>query len=78
LRTTVGLFQGKFTVEDGYVANTIGNEGLFRGVRVNRRQLDDKEIAMLNMKQGKIPANVFVSFVRKAAQQPQFFEEGGE
>lgn len=78
LRTTVGLFQGKFVIEDGYVVNTINNEGLFDGVRVDPRQLDDKERAMLAMKKGKIPEDVFMSFMRKSADQQWFKELGGE
>ena len=79
LRTTVGLIQGKFTIRDGFVSNDLNNEGLFKGVRVNRRNLNDKEQAMLGMKQGRVPEDVFMSFLRKSTAQDKFFEEtGGE
>lgn len=75
LRTTVGLKQGKFVIEDGYVTNAIGNEGLFAGMTVDKRQLDEKEIAMLEMKQGKVSETIFLSFLRKAVDQKWFPEE---
>ena len=79
LRTTVGLMQGKFTIKDGFVANDINNEGLFNGVHVNKRNLTEKEQAMVQMKHGRIPEDVFMSFLRKSTTQKKFFEEtGGE
>jgi hypothetical protein len=79
LRTTVGLMQGKFTIKDGYVANDVNNEGLFSGVQVSKRNLDEKEQAMLQMKHGRVPEDVFMSFLRKSTTQDRFFEEmGGE
>ena len=79
LRTTVGLFQGKFTIEDGYVSNVINNEGLFDGVRVDLNKLTDKEKEMVQMKKGKVPEDLFLSFLRKSVEQEWFPEElGGE
>jgi len=79
LRTTVGLFQGKFTVEDGYVSNVINNEGLFEGVRVDMNKLTDKEKEMVQMKKGKVPEDLFMSFLRKSVEQKWFPTElGGE
>jgi hypothetical protein len=79
LRTTVGLFQGKFTIEDGYVSNVINNEGLFDGVRVDMDKLTDKEKEMVQMKKGKVPEDLFLSFLRKSVEQKWFPEElGGE
>jgi hypothetical protein len=75
LRTTVGLFQGKFTVIDGALTNIVDNEGLFDNVRVDRSQLDGKEREMLEMKYGRVPADVFKSFVRKSVQKNWFVEE---
>lgn len=78
LRTTVGLFQGKFTVEDGMVTNIIDNEGLFENLNIDRRQLTEKEQEMVSMKRGRVPADLFTSFVRKAVDQKWFQMEGGE
>lgn len=76
LRTTVGLFQGKFTVEDGMMTNIVNNEGLFDNLRIDKRQLNEKERAMLDMNYGKVPVDVFKSFVRKSVKQRWFAEEG--
>jgi hypothetical protein len=75
LRTTVGLEQGKFIIEDGYVTNAIGNAGLFSGVSVDKRQLNEKEIAMLQMRKGPVKEEFFLSFLRKALDQKWFPEE---
>lgn len=76
LRTTVGLFQGKFTVVDGMVSNVVDNDGLFKNVRVDPRQLSPKERDMLKMDHGRVPVDVFMSFVNKAVQQRWFVQEG--
>jgi len=79
LRTTVGLFQGKFRIEDGQVTNSIDNEGLFENLHVDLRKLSEKEREMIRMNRGRIPVQVFTSFVSKAAQEHWFeptFEEG--
>jgi hypothetical protein len=77
LRTTVGLFQGKFTVdENGALTNIIDNEGLFENMRIDKSMLDGKEREMLEMKRGRIPVDIFKSFVRKSVQQKWFAEEG--
>lgn len=79
LRTTVGLFQGKFTIKDGYVANAIDNEGLFTGVRVDKTRLNEKEQAMVEMKGGKISEDMFLSFLRRSVKEQWFpTEVGGE
>lgn len=78
LRTTVGLFQGKFTVEDGMLTNVIDNEGLFDGLRVNMAELSEKEREMVKMKRGRVPVDVFASFMNKAVEKnwfPQAREE---
>jgi len=77
LRTTVGLFQGKFVIEGGFVTNSINNEGLFDGVRVDPSKLTEKERAMLKQKEGKIPEELFMSFLRKSAEERWFPEETG-
>lgn len=78
LRTTVGLFQGKFTVKDGMVTNVIDNEGLFENLNIDRRTLSEKEREMVSMHHGRVPVDVFTSFVRKAVNQRWFKQETGE
>ena len=79
LRTTVGLFQGKFSVVDGNVTNIIDNEGLFKNLRIDMRQLSEKERAMVTMDRGTVPVEIFRTFVRKAIDQRWFvMEQEGE
>ena len=78
LRTTVGLFQGKFTVQDGMVTNIIDNEGLFDRLTIDKRMLSEKERAMVEMDRGRVSIEVFTSFIRKAVDQRWFKEEMGE
>ena len=79
LRTTVGLFQGKFTIKDGYVSNAMGNEGLFDRINFHRLNLTEKEKGMVQSKRGAIPEEMFLSFLRKSIEEQWFFEElGGE
>ncbi len=75
LRTTVGLFQGKFTVENGLLTNSIDNEGLFENLRIDTSKLSEKEREMLRLDRGKIPMRVFSSFVTKAIQERWFTPE---
>ncbi len=65
LRTTVGLFQGKFTIESGVIANGAMNQGLFNGVSVPRAQLSDAERALLTSPSGPVNASAFISFIQK-------------
>ncbi len=70
LRTTTGLFQGKFTVdENGMVANLIGNQGLFKGVRETAGRLSPVEQKMLAQSKGGIQLDTFLGLVRKAVQE---------
>jgi hypothetical protein len=47
LRTTVGLFQGKFNIENGQISNTINNMGLFEKVSVKTREVSEAELSSL-------------------------------
>jgi hypothetical protein len=78
LRTTVGLFQGKFTVVDGMVTNIVDNEGLFKNLNIDRRTLSEKEREMVSMDHGRVPVELFTSFIRKAVDQRWFKREMGE
>jgi hypothetical protein len=66
LRTTVGLFQGKFGLDEGSVRNLIDNEGLFNGVAVDKSLLDAGQEKMLMRDKGAIREDVFTSFLRRA------------
>lgn len=69
LRTTVGLFQGKFMEVDGKMANGVGNLGLFQNISVDRRGLTPEELEMFTMKKGAVRTDTFVDFVGRAVQQ---------
>ncbi|MCG8607810.1 hypothetical protein MJD09_22850 [bacterium] len=66
LCTTVGLFQGKFTIVGQQLANAINNQGLFKDVNVPSGQLTEGEAKLLLNKQGRVSAKAFISLVRKA------------
>ncbi|NNF07016.1 MAG: hypothetical protein HKN21_09670 [Candidatus Eisenbacteria bacterium] len=65
LRTTVGLNQGKFHQVDGGYINAAGNGTLFRGVDIQAGLLTPAEEKMIQGA-GKVKADVFEGFVRKA------------
>jgi hypothetical protein len=69
LRTTVGLFQGKFTVAEGKIYNRIDNRGLFTDVQIDKGLLTPAEEKLLLTQHGAMDADTFISVVRKAVQQ---------
>jgi hypothetical protein len=73
LRTTVGLMQGKFMIENGMAANEINNAGLFAGMNVNSAKLNNAEKAMMSQKAGAIDAKMLVATVKRALNN-QIFE----
>lgn len=75
LRTTVGLFQGKLTVENGLAQNAMQNANLFRDVEVDDGVLDVAERHLLDVRDGAVDAAALVSFVRKAIDN-QWIEAG--
>jgi hypothetical protein len=66
LRTTVGLAQGKFSVNGGLVANERANQGLFKGVQVNPGLLTPAETAMLRVPAGAVDTATLMGFVNRA------------
>jgi hypothetical protein len=68
-RTTVGLQQGKFTVQAGKVANALDNSGLFIDVTAGSASLTAEQRAMLATRQGGVDARTFIDFVRQGVQQ---------
>ena len=65
-QSPVGLMQGKFTMDDSEMCNAINNMGLFKDVTVDPSQLTDAEQKLLDVEQGPVRAESFVSFVEKA------------
>jgi hypothetical protein len=66
LRTTVGLFQGKFQKVNKQYENGIRNRGLFQDVSVGAGLLTPAEERMLEARGGPVRAATLTSFVRKA------------
>jgi hypothetical protein len=64
LRSTVGLQQGRFSLGAGGAENGVGNQGLFRDLRVRAR--DEKEAAVLANTRGAIHTEAFLSLLRRA------------
>ncbi|MGH7456160.1 MAG: hypothetical protein ACRENG_32700, partial [bacterium] len=73
LRTTVGLMQGKFMLENGLAANQINNAGLFEGMNANSAKLNNAEKAMLSQKAGALSAKTLIETVKRAVKD-QIFE----
>jgi len=66
LRTTVGLFQGKFEIrDDGQIVNAIDNQNVFHNVRFDESALTATERQLVQQR-GALPADEFLSLVRKA------------
>lgn len=65
LRTTVGLGQGKFSINGGRAVSQQGNVGLFAGMTIDG-SLDKNDSAMLRNTHGAVSAEAFLSFVRRA------------
>lgn len=66
LRTTVGLYQGKLTIERGLAENAIQNANLFHNVEVAGAALNAAERALLDIRSGPVDAGTLLSLVRKA------------
>lgn len=75
LRTTVGLFQGKFVEVKGGFENPIANRGLFKDVQVQEGLLNEAEAKMLRTPSGPVAPEVLRSFVKKAVA-GKWIEEG--
>ncbi len=65
LRTTVGLFQGKFGIRRNQLKNAIDNLGLFDNIAVESGLLTDKEQQLLTTVRGAVSPEIFVPFVRR-------------
>ncbi len=74
-QTTVGLFQGKFTIQDGQVVNAVSNQGLFKGVSVSGDRLNEVQQKMLQKPSGAVSEDAFLSFLRSAVSE-RWVDEG--
>lgn len=74
-QTTVGLFQGKFTIAGGQVRNVTDNLGLFDNINFEPGLLSESEEKAVGAVAGAVPENVFVPMVRRAVDD-QWIEEG--
>jgi hypothetical protein len=66
LRTTVGLMQGKFMLENGLATNQVNNAGLFEGMNVNSAKLNNEEKAIMSQKAGALDAKMLIEIVKRA------------
>lgn len=69
LQTTVGLLQGKFTIQDGRLSNAVGNRHLFKDVAMQAGMAQSDLAAMLAHDGGPLDATRFISFVRTAVKE---------
>lgn len=72
LRTTVGLMQGKFMIENGRAANEVNNAGLFEGMKTNSAKLSNAEKAMMSQKVGALDAKMLIETVKRAVNEKIF------
>ena len=67
-QTTSGLTQGKFTIKGKQIANDIGNDSLFAGVKINRK-LTSAQQDLVNPPGGAYTAEAFLSLVKTAVEE---------
>lgn len=73
-QTTAGLTQGKFTIHGSQIANGIGNDALFDGLKVEGK-LAKTHFDLVNQPGGAYPVNAFLSLVRAAVEE-KWIENG--
>ena len=66
LRTTVGLFQGKFQVQNDLTCNSINNQGLFANVNADPAVLSEAQQKFFGMQEGAVREDEFLGLVRRA------------
>ncbi len=67
-QTTAGLTQGKFTIKGKEVANGIGNDSLFAGVKING-QLSPAQQDLVSQQAGAYPTEDFFALVKTAVEE---------
>ncbi len=76
MQTTVGLNQGKFTVDArGNVVNAVDNTNLFHHVAAQTERMPEAAQKLVTVPGGEIDEDAFVSFVRNAVEE-RWVEEG--
>jgi len=75
LQTTVGLLQGKFGIMNGEIVNDIQNQNLFNKVQFDMASMTASERKLVGQRAGALPADEFISLVRKAVQE-NWIEQG--
>lgn len=71
LRTTVGLFQGKFTVEGRFTRNPLDNAGLFDGLDLPA-SAGPAAHRLVQRRRGPVPTKDLLDFVRQAVREEWF------
>ena len=74
LRTSVGLAQGKFTIENGKISNRINNDRLFDRMTIDESKLTGNEARMLSKKIGPVDADTFINLVSRAVNERLFIK----
>ena len=67
-QTTAGLTQGKFTIKGKKIANDIGNDSLFAGVKITG-QMTGAQQDLVNQPAGAYAADAFLSLVKTAVEE---------
>jgi hypothetical protein len=67
-QTTAGLTQGKFSVHGGEIANGLGNDGLFEGVRIDA-PLTAEQQDLVRRPGGAYRTEDFFALVRQAVEE---------
>ena len=67
-QTTAGLTQGKFSIRGNQVANGVGNDALFAGMKINTK-LSPSQQDLVNQPGGAYAAKDFISLVRTAVEE---------
>lgn len=67
-QTTAGLTQGKFIIQGKQIANGIGNDALFAGIKINGK-LSVTHQALVNQPGGAYTAEAFLSLVKTAVKE---------
>ena len=67
-QTTAGLTQGKFTIKGSQIANGIGNDALFAGVKINGKMTATQQ-DLVNQSGGAYAAEAFLSLVKTAVEE---------
>jgi len=73
-QTTAGLDQGKFSIRDGRIANSLGNGSLFEHVSFGGK-LTPNQRDLVNQANGAYAAEEFISLVRTIVEE-QWIEKG--